>query len=810
VERLPPADRSDAATAAALHEWDEKWRAIEANPEAVPLGDHWRVCGLKFRFRVYSDLDRCLALMEARVARLDAKSPERRYAPVLANWMRAAADAELGDVQAAAKAADVAWQTLPDNYHDVHGVTPGGYGPQYMFTPKEHDFADFAIAAGGSEWIVKRSDVLVLGTNNPAGLDMRPQTIAMSIAAERAVLHQQLHETEVAASARADLQKWRDAVFYYEATALAIGPSFAQGDYAAVVKDYEEVAQHLRSAKGWAEWWKVSSLGIGVVQDALASILTSDERAFAVALEDLSRELLYGTSLSRLGDTARAQAVFDAMLATPELKDMGSIYWTTLYERALIDLKEGHREDAQRRLQEAANAIEAVRSTISFEAGKIGFAGNTQAVYAALVRLQADAGDWNGAFLTAERAKARALVDLLAQVRSLGPPPLADDKVRDLLRRASADDGAVAAGIGSTGARERAAAARNELARAAPEAASLVSVQSVPLAAIAARLKRDESLIEYFAAGDDLFAFVLNGTSVKGWKLANGGLESEVRAFRAMIEHDDPSTAPHARALYDRLIRPLAGELQGASLTIVPHGALHYLPFAALRDGDAYLVDRFSLRVMPSASALIYVKAEKPRKAGGVLAFGNPDLGDPKYDLPRAQEEATLVAQTFPESKALVRAEATKDAVLEYGSGFAVLHFATHGVFEPTAPLSSALFLAKGKEADGRLTVSDLYSLRLDADLVTLSACETALGAVLTGDDVIGLSRGFLYAGARSIVASLWSVADAPTEKLMLAFYHRLATIDKLEALRLAQIDIRKTYPAPRFWAAFEVTGSGD
>jgi CHAT domain-containing protein len=91
---------------------------------------------------------------------------------------------------------------------------------------------------------------------------------------------------------------------------------------------------------------------------------------------------------------------------------------------------------------------------------------------------------------------------------------------------------------------------------------------------------------------------------------------------------------------------------------------------------------------------------------------------------------------------------------------------------------------------------------------VTLSACETALGEVMTGDDVIGLERGFLYAGARSIIASLWSVADAPTEKLMISFYQKLAHFDKREALRLAQIETRKTYPSPRFWAAFEITGS--
>lgn len=100
--------------------------------------------------------------------------------------------------------------------------------------------------------------------------------------------------------------------------------------------------------------------------------------------------------------------------------------------------------------------------------------------------------------------------------------------------------------------------------------------------------------------------------------------------------------------------------------------------------------------------------------------------------------------------------------------------------------------------------------MRLDADLVTLSACETALGKVASGDDVIGLNRGFLCAGARTIIASLWSVADVPTEKLKISFYQKLGKFDKREALRLAQLETRKAYPAPRFWAAFEITGSSD
>jgi CHAT domain-containing protein len=288
------------------------------------------------------------------------------------------------------------------------------------------------------------------------------------------------------------------------------------------------------------------------------------------------------------------------------------------------------------------------------------------------------------------------------------------------------------------------------------------------------------------------------------------GLDEEVRSYRDAIERRDPTAAERGRPLYDRLIRPLSAEIKGSKLTISPHGVLHYLPFGALLDGDEYLLDRFSLRLIPSAGTLAYLKTDRPTKTGTLLALGNPDLGNARYDLPNAQVEAVNVAALFPSSRALVRSAASKTAVEELGNGFSILHFATHGKFNTDDPLRSGLYLAKGNESEGLLTVSDLYTLRWDVDLVTLSACETALGKVANGDDVIGLTRGFLYAGARSIVASLWEVDDAATAKLMLSFYRYQQDHDKREALRLAQIETRKDYPHPAFWAAFQIVGRAD
>jgi len=531
-----------------------------------------------------------------------------------------------------------------------------------------------------------------------------------------------------------------------------------------------------------------------------------------VALEDASNALIFAESLERTGETAAARELLDTLLALPEVQDMGSLYWSALYERGLIALQDGQRAQAVELLKLSLDDIEHTRSTISLEAAKIGFTGDKQAVYGKLVQLYAQDGDWQRAFEVAERGKARALVDLLAQQRELAAPSGVDARVRQLLAEAVTTDGAAGLPIATEVKRSlsTARAARADLAAAAPEAASLVAVQGVSIEQIAARLAPGETLIDYYRVDDELYALTLSATRVHGVKLSGRGLGDEVRAFRTAIEQDDPRALARAQPLYERLITPLLPDLDGAKLVISPHGVLHYLPFAALWDGKQYLLDRYSVRMIPSAGALVYLKTGHAVKVGKVLALGNPDLGDPSFDLPSAQHEAQEIAAMFPASKALVGREASKSAVESLAGGFAILHFATHGTFNADAPLSSGLYLAKGEEADGLLTVADLYRLRLDSDLVTLSACQTGLGRIASGDDVIGLTRGFLYAGARSIVASLWEVNDEATEQLMLSFYRHLHDQSGREALRLAQIEIREKYPQPRMWADFEIIGNAD
>ncbi len=827
--QAPAAPAAQPAAKAKPDPWAQKWREIQTASDRVDWIDHFRVCALKYRYRNYDELFRCLDLFEAKIARggkgMQHVEILRRVTPVLTGWMRSCAYAELGEPEVALKWAESAWDAMPEDYRKTHQSIFGGQA--------RGDFTWVAETVAGASMLVE--DEARFGRDNPAGLDLAAETIAMSLDAQRSLLYQHLGQPEKAREALGQLQKWEQirkkdnftgfiptsAPYKAKAQLLSVGPLFAMGEYALVVKAYDDTSadlerkrhrQQFGNAVGWVFLFpfKVRDSVINTV--FFAPFAPSDARLFAVAVEDASNALIYAQSLARVGKTNEARAMLDTLLALPEIRAMGNLYWVALYERSLIALQEGKRAQAIELLQQSVEAIESVRSTISFEAAKIGFAGDKQAVYAALVGALAAAGNWNDAFLIVERAKARALVDLLAQRRELAPPAAVDAKVRELFARASTVDAASGLPVDDEAVRgvKIVAAARAELASSAPEAASLVSVQRVSIGEIAARIANDETLIDYYRAGDDLYALVLAGTTVKGFKLSAKGLDEEVRSFREALERRDPTAVERGRPLYDRLIRPLLGDIQGSKLTLSAHGVLHYLPFVALSDGDAFLIDRFSVRLIPSAATLVYLRADTPNKAGRLLALGNPDLGNARFDLPNAQVEAVSVAAMFPDSKALLRAEASKTAVKELGNGFSILHFATHGKFNADSPLSSGLYLAKGAEADGVLTVSDLYTLRWDVDLVTLSACETGLGKVANGDDVMGLTRGFLYAGARSIVASLWEVDDAATERLMVSFYRNLAGHDKREALRLAQIETRASYPHPAFWAAFQLVGRAD
>jgi len=530
--------------------------------------------------------------------------------------------------------------------------------------------------------------------------------------------------------------------------------------------------------------------------------------------EQIGRRFMLHKAELETGRTAEAKAGYDEMLRDPATAQNGDMYWIILYDRGRIAEREGDPKSAIDFYTRAVEVIERQRSSLNTEASKIGFAGNKQNLYFDLVRLLVAQNRAAEAFGYVERSKARALVDMLASKKDFSVATGNTDQVKALLAMAdSAEADARSPASADDGGKTRSLVVRTreQLTQQAPELASLVSVSTLSVQEIQARIPEGETLVEYYYGDRNLYAFVVTRTGLRVQALDGANLSAEVQAFRRALQNPAVPSAfrDPAQRLYARLVQPLA--LAPGRIVVVPHGALHYLPFNALNDGRQFMVERYSMRELPAASVLKFLKPGPRSEPGELLAFGNPDLGDARYDLAFAQAEVEGIVGGMAKSRALVRRQATETAFRQYSGGFRMLHIASHGEFDPDAPLKSALLLAKDAQNDGTLTVGELYSMHIDADLVTLSACETGLGKIAGGDDVVGLTRGFLYAGAGAIVASLWQVDDRATGQLMGEFYGALRRgADKREALRQAQLAMLARQPHPFYWAAFQLTGSAD
>lgn len=529
------------------------------------------------------------------------------------------------------------------------------------------------------------------------------------------------------------------------------------------------------------------------------------------------REVMFAKALFETGEFAEARSRYDTLLARRETAYNGELYWMALFDRGRIAEREGQPQQAIDFYVKAVDVIERQRSTINTEVNKIGFVGDKQDVYRRLIATLVETGQPRTAFEYAERSKSRALVDLLAARTDYTVRAAEAGAVRVTLAQLAAAEAEARVQETTENVtqleqrRTRSIVVAERLKTIAPELASLVTVTRVVAGDIQRLLASDETLLEYYLQGDDAYAFVLTRGDVTAVRLDGTALKGEVLALRQALEHpDSPGHLEAARRVYRRLIAPLEARLTTRTLIVVAHGILHYFPFAALHDGREYWIDRVSLRYVPSASVLPYLAERKAATTRRLIVFGNPDVGDARYALQFAEEEATAIATIFGEARVLVRSEATKEAFRRLAAGASHIHFAGHGRFDSDAPMASGLMLAGAGQAEGFLSLGELYSLQLDADLVTLSACETGLGKVQNGDDVVGLARGFLYAGSRSIVASLWKVEDRATSLLMTRFYENLKTRNKRDALREAQLATRRQHPHPFYWAAFQLTGLAD
>lgn len=620
---------------------------------------------------------------------------------------------------------------------------------------------------------------------------------------------------------------------------------------------------------------------------ALAATGSPEEStaALAAALEiqreagDLGGQArtLYRAGLARLAgdEPAAARARFEEALTLRRTLGDSAGQAEVLVALARAERRLGRPGEARARLEEALAFVESLRRAVASPELRATLLAARRDAYELYVdtlltldALEPGRGHALAALEASETSRARALLDLLAEARAdlhrEVDPGLAE-RAALLRRQIQARAGRRTELASTAGARSAERIDKldrevedllAEMARIeetvrgrSPHYAALAGPHTLRAAGIQALLGPETLLLEYSLGEERSFLWAVDAGAVQVFPLPRRSeIEPAVRRVHEAWRTADPRGVPEqalAAELSRLLLGPVAGLLKDRRLAIVPDGALHLLPFAALPSpepgggvGEPLLV-RHEIVTLPSASVLAALRlprALQPDPAREIAVIADPvfSADDPRVErpapaaapagapafqrLPATRREAEVIAALRPAGRVRLALDfaASREAVLSGDlAGWRVVHFATHGVLDLERPALSGLVLsgvdAAGRPRDGFLSLGDVYSLRLGADLVVLSGCETALGREVRGEGLLGLTRGFMYAGAPRVLATLWPVRDRATSELMSRFYRALLEegMPPAAALRSAQLSLRadRRWRAPYFWAAFTLQG---
>jgi len=580
--------------------------------------------------------------------------------------------------------------------------------------------------------------------------------------------------------------------------------------------------------------------------DRAESKLDAAERRASEALETsrgIAAAPIVAESWYALAEAARGQAkLTESLMAYDEAERAAGadgdpdLLWQLHYGRAQSLQQSGELRAAVRSMEASVAVIESVRERLREERFRAGWVEDKYQVYIDLVRLQLELGRTRDAFSTAERLRARSFLTQLDRGRPAafeGKDSPRETVLRERIRQLqSALDSeqkksppdrrqlAIESFSSELTQAERDYQAYLDDQGLATRAARSIAVPD--LARIQQGLRSSDAIIEYVVGERDLVIFVLRSDSVRAVTSAvrRDELRVATNLVRELIQRPGGQNwRKPAAALSASLLDPLRqqGLLDGVThLILVPHGILNYLPFALLPLDEAaerVLVEEYTLSHLPAAAVL--VNRFGPRLDGRSLLALAPE----RSRLQFAPYEARSVAEMFrPNASLLVGKEATESAFKSRAGRYQLLHFATHSVFNKQNPLLSGLELESDDDNDGLLEVHEILGLSLDAELVTLSACQTGLGSgwfsdIPAGDDFVGLTRAFLAAGSQAVLASLWEVDDRSTVDLMEGFYRRLesdkSARNRADALAGVQRRLRgsEEFNHPFYWAPFVLVG---
>jgi len=550
----------------------------------------------------------------------------------------------------------------------------------------------------------------------------------------------------------------------------------------------------------------------------------------------LSGLLLARISL-RINDVDSARQRCRAARSEVEKLDSSLLLYQTEFLMGELERSTARLEQAYVSYSRAREAIEQVRGKLQGEELKIAFFQNKLEVYENLVDLCLHRPDsLEEAFQYIEQAKSRALVDLLSASIHV---PNANDPGQSELVRSIKNSREELNWYYNLIEREQlrpeersqerikqlelqARARETELQRALKEATVAEAHQAglyVPITSsleqIRAALSPDTALVEYFRIQDRILVCVLRREALyivpvtvhsRVQKLLQL-LQLQMSKFRLNTDYlatfSEPlriSTEVHLKNLYQELLGPVRQLLDVQHIVFVPHGVMHHLPFHALHDGESYLIDRYAISYAPSASIYAMCQDRQVNQVGGALLLGIPDT-----QAPLIKSEVEALSSIIPNAKLFVGKRATEAVLRSHGSESRVVHIATHGYFRGDNPMFSSIRLG-----DTHVSLCDLTHFRMPAELVVLSGCATGLNVVTPGDELVGLVRGLLQAGAQSLILSLWDVHDESTKDFMIGFYTRWQRgLSKAKAMQATMLELREHHPHPYHWAPFSLIGKG-
>lgn len=601
-----------------------------------------------------------------------------------------------------------------------------------------------------------------------------------------------------------------------------------RGDHAAALDYFQQAKTLDESLKSqWGLGYDHRNIGISLL--ALGQ-LEEAEKHFIKA-EQISSEINnvinWVKALLELGNVNKAllrpeQALgfYERAHEISQRYGIKEVEWRAAAGKATLLREEGKLPDALTWFTKGVEVVEGMRAALKIDELRNSFQTNKLDLYRDIITLLITMNRTDDAFNFLERSRSRSFIDLLGN-QKLEFKNQGDQETWTKINRLASTVDSLKSELGSyeeppADLQER---YRNtkalyeeailEVKQENPALSSFVAVDPLNLEGVQQLLAPRVGLLTYFLTKDQLYLWLMTKerTIFKTVSAKEEDLTRLVTRYRQLVQHLEP-VDDELQKLYGSLIQPVEADITNLEyLGIIPDGPLHFLSFAALKHGPAYLVDEIPLFYAPSASVFQFTFAKRQAvKNDKVLAIGNPDLGNFNYDLPLAELEAKSIKWNYPNMDILTGTKATKEWVVKNISRYGIIHLAAHGEFDEGNPLLSSLWLASENPENRRLTVKEIFGLELNADLVTLSACQTGLGKLEAGE-LIGLNRAFVYAGTHALVSALWRVDDLSTSVLMKHFYRNYVTANKARSLRQAQLLVKKDFPHPSYWAGFSLIG---